>query len=65
VEYKENEQNPIPEDRLIIGYDCSKEKDHTCLLVARKIGRGYFILNEFLDKEAEEIYKKLIGRKSK
>lgn len=50
------------EDCLIIGYDTSKEKDHSVLLIVRSIGHGAFqIINEYLDKEAEEIYNKLIA----
>lgn len=50
-------------DRLVIGIDRAEGKDHTCLNVARRIGstRGYQIINEFQDEEAEEIYKKLTG----
>ena len=52
------------EDRLVIGFDQSKGKDHTSLVVARRIGRGYLMLNEFFDEEAEEIYKKLVGEEN-
>lgn len=52
------------EDCLIIGYDMSENKDHTTLIVARPIQntRGMLILNEFIDEEAKEIHKKLIGK---
>lgn len=50
------------EDRLIIGYDESKEKDHTSLIVARQVCRGTFILNAFHDDEAREIYNKLTNK---
>ena len=49
------------EDRLIIGYDYSNGQDHTALLIGRRLGRGYKVLNIIYDKEAEEIYNKLIG----
>jgi len=47
------------EDRLVIGYDKAEDKDSQALIVSRKIGRGLWIINEFYDKEAEEIYNKL------
>ena len=47
------------EDRLVIGYDKAEDKDSHALIVSRKIGRGLWIINEFYDKEAEEIYNKL------
>ena len=51
------------ENRLVIGIDRANGKDHTCMITARRIGstRGYQIINEFQDEEAEEIYKKLTG----
>lgn len=48
------------EDKLIVGYDESRKKDHTCLLVARKSKNELMIINKFFDGEAEEIYNKLI-----
>lgn len=48
------------EDKLIVGYDESRKKDHTCLLVARRSKNELMIINEFFDGEAEEIYNKLI-----
>lgn len=47
------------EDRLVIGYDKAEDKDRQALIVSRKNGRGLWIVNEFYDKEAEEIYNKL------
>lgn len=47
------------EDRLIIGYDKAERKDRQALIVARENGRGLWIVNQFYDKEAEEIYNKL------
>lgn len=53
----------VTEDRLIIGYDYSNEKDHTCLLVSRLLEDNTFlVLNEFWDEEAEYIHKKLTGK---
>lgn len=54
------------EDCLIIGYDVSENKDHTSLIIARPMQntRGMLILNEFIDQEAEKIYKKLIGKEN-
>lgn len=49
------------EDRLIIGIDISKQKDRSCMTVARREGRGYKVINELFDKEAEDIYYKLIN----
>ena len=45
-------------DSLIIGYD-SCDTDITAMIVARNKGNAIFIINEFLDDEAEEMYKKL------
>lgn len=53
---------PSKEDSLIIGYDISEDKDHTCLMVARNNGDKTIILNNFYDKEAEEIYEKLTSK---
>lgn len=61
-EKKQNKINKSKEDCLTIGYDYSKERDHTALIISRPLGNGAFeMLNEFYDKEAEEIYNKLIG----
>lgn len=48
------------QDRLIIGIDCAKDESHTCLTICRKTVRGYTLINEFYDEEAEEIYEKLV-----
>ena len=45
-------------DSLIMGYD-SCGTDRTAMIVARSKGDNIFIINEFLDDEAEEMYKKL------
>ena len=47
------------EDRLVIGYDKAEGSRRQALIVARKNGRGLWIVNQFYDKEAEEIYNKL------
>lgn len=48
----------IKSDSLVIGYDsCSTGR--TAMIVARHKGDAVFIINEFLDDEAEEMYKKL------
>ena len=50
------------EDRLIVGYDLSDDKDHSCLIVCRHMKNGYLLLNDYYDEEANEIYKKLTER---
>lgn len=50
------------EDRLTIGIDISKQKDRSCMTIARRKGRGYQIINELFDKEAEDIYHKLTNK---
>ena len=47
------------EDRLVIGYDKAEGKDRQALTVVRINNRGTWIVNQFYDKEAEEIYNKL------
>lgn len=47
-----------------IGYDFSNDKDVSCIVIAKK-GRGYTIINTFYGKEAEDVYKTLIGEKVK
>ena len=53
------------EDRLVIGYDKSESKDHSCLHILRRQGRGAYVVNSFYDKEAEEIYYKLVSKGDK
>lgn len=53
------------EDSLIIGIDISKEKDISCMTVARKSGRGMQVINQLFNKEAEDIYYKLINISAK
>ncbi len=53
------------EDCLNIGIDMSKENDKTCMTIVRKQGRGYQVINQLFNEEAEEIYCKLINFKSK
>lgn len=48
-------------DRLVIGFDTSA-KDKSCLVVMRKEGRGYRVLNEFDGPEAEALYDRLVEK---
>lgn len=50
------------EERLIVGIDISEEKDKCCMTIVRKTGRGMHIINQLFDKEAEDIYYKLINK---
>lgn len=52
------------EDRLIIGIDISKERDKSCMTIARRNGRGYVVVNQLYNKEAENVYNILISRKT-
>lgn len=52
----------VLEDKLIVGYDLSDDKDHTCLIVCRQMKNGYLLLNNYYDEEANELYKKLTER---
>jgi hypothetical protein len=46
-----------------IGFDFSKGKDHCCLIVAQPRGNSeVMIINEFYDEEADEMFKKLVGK---
>ena len=45
-------------DRLIIGFDMSGD-DKACLIVARRKGRGYQIIKQLFDTEAEKVYQQL------
>lgn len=46
---------------LTLGYDFTP--DHCCLIVAQLRGKTEIaILNEFYDEEANEIFKKLLGK---
>lgn len=53
------------EDCLEIGIDISEGKDKSCITICRREGRGYRIINQLFDKEAEDIYYKLINEKRK
>ncbi len=53
------------EDCLIIGADISNGKSITCITVARKNGENIEIINQLFDKEAEDIYYKLININAK
>lgn len=50
------------QDRLVIGIDQSKEKDHTCMMVGRKRGKSFEVINSFYDEEAKQIYNQLTGK---
>lgn len=52
----------VLEDKLIVGYDLSDDKDHTCLIVCRQMKNGYLLLNNYCDEEADKLYKKLTER---
>lgn len=45
-------------DRLIIGFDMSGD-DKACLTVARRRGRGYQVIKQFFDQDAEFLYEQL------
>lgn len=47
------------EDRLIVGIDMSKGKEHTCLKVCRENSQGLTVIKEAFDEEAKAIYRKL------
>ena len=53
----------------MIGIDISEKKDKnhitSCITICRREGRGYKIINQLFDKEAENIYYKLINKKKK
>ncbi len=49
------------EDCLIIGVDISKGKSISCMTVARKNGDEMQVINQFFDKEAEDLYYKIIN----
>lgn len=53
------------EDCLIIGIDISKGQDISCMTVARKNGEEMQVINQLFNKEAEDIYYKLINIHSK
>lgn len=53
------------EDCLIIGIDIAKEKSISCMTVARKSGRGMQVVNQLFNKEAEDVYYKLINISAK
>ena len=55
----------VLEDKLIVGYDLSDDKDHTCLIVCRHMKNGYLLLNNYYDEEANKLYKKLTERSEK
>ena len=50
------------EDCLIIGVDFSPS-DEDCLVVTRRQGDKTYVLNEFRNEEAVDLYNKLIGER--
>lgn len=53
-------------DSLLIGFDSTNGKDISVLIVGRKTpGEVVEIINAFQDEEANELYKRLITKKSK
>lgn len=48
------------EDRLIISFD-GYSKDKACIIVARQEKEGLRVINQFYDKEAQDIYEYLSG----
>lgn len=52
-------------DCLIIGYDYSRDMDHTMLLVSKRVGDKMQIINSYQDAEAREMYHKLITQAPK
>lgn len=49
------------EDCLIIGINISKGQDISCMTVARKNGEEMHVINQLFNKEAEDMYYKLIN----
>ena len=49
------------EDCLIIGIDIAEGKDISCMSVIRKKGEEMQVINQLFNKEAEDIYYKLIN----
>lgn len=47
-------------DSLVIGFDMSGD-DKACLTVIRINGRNRKVINQILDKEAEDLYERLAG----
>lgn len=54
------EENGIS-DCLTIGVDFMQDLEEGCLVVMRKSGDDIYLLNQFRNKEALELYYKLIG----
>ena len=53
------------EDCLIIGIDIAEGKDISCMSVIRKNGEEMQVINQLFNKEAEDIYYKLINVRAK
>lgn len=54
-------KNKNIEDRLIIGVDFS-DNDEDVLCVIKIKGNDVYVINQFRNEEARELYNKLIGR---
>lgn len=51
-------------ESLLVGVDFTNDKDTGVLIVGRKRpNKSVEIINAFQGKEAEELYKKLVGKK--
>lgn len=51
-------------ESLLVGVDFTNGEDSSVLIVGRKLpNQSVDIINAFQGKEAEELYKKLIGKK--
>lgn len=51
-------------ESLLVGVDFTNDKDTSVLIVGRKHpNKSVEIINAFQGKEAEELYKKLVGKK--
>lgn len=50
------------EDCLIVCFDWNLNKDNATLMIARKEGEDIKVLNSFINKEAVDLYYKLIER---
>lgn len=47
-------------DTLTIGFDMGGD-DKACLTVFRRRGRGYEVVEQFFDTDAEKLYERLTG----
>lgn len=56
-----NENNGI-NDCLTIGVDFEPDLENGCLVIMRQRGDEIYVLNQFRNEEALELYHKLIGK---